>query len=437
MKKLSVILLAAALLCTAGCGQKPPAETQPVETEPVPQTQETVPVPELTYGTAQINGLPAILSVLSRGDHVEIVKRYDETHYAVKTDFGYGLVEKNLIRLNGEPEYEPWTGYTYHNAELYDNFRLAGAPVKSLSSGTKVEVLEDLGWCCLVAYEDMTGYVVPEKLYKNAGFNDEKKGSSGSEESQETPPTEETTPVGGEDGGEIYLQFQGGVTLLGVFAPQEGNVTGQATILADGTEVMAGYFDRGDAVPIVAESGFAEKLEGYHGVYLQGMYAYVSKAYVRMDGEAPYEAWDGYSSFNAALYEDHWMLDSPIDRLNANTALRVVYELENCYLVEAGNTVGYIAKDEVMLPPVHSGGPNSGPGTSGNAPSGETGGVEESEPTEADPTQPPGSGNAGEAPTQPPVSENPGESPTQPPSGGNSGESNSGNSNPEWTPPVL
>ena len=39
---------------------------------------------------------------------------------------------------------------------LEDYYRLAGTPVKRLTANTKVQVLDDLGWCVLVEYEGGT-----------------------------------------------------------------------------------------------------------------------------------------------------------------------------------------------------------------------------------------------------------------------------------------
>lgn len=97
-------------LSLSACGKKPPAETMPVETA----AETTVPMetePETEYVTAQVNGIPAVLATLSRGDTVDVVDTFDAKHFVVKLDVGYGLVEKKLVHPEGEAEYEPWTGY--------------------------------------------------------------------------------------------------------------------------------------------------------------------------------------------------------------------------------------------------------------------------------------------------------------------------------------
>ena len=66
----------------------------------------------------------------------------------------------------------------------------------------------------------------------------------------------ERNPPAGQDGGEISLYFNGSVQLLSAIA-QTGEVTGTGTILADGTEVILGYFARGEEIPVVMEEGFS------------------------------------------------------------------------------------------------------------------------------------------------------------------------------------
>lgn len=56
---------------------------------------------------------------------------------------------------------------------------------------------------------------------------------------------------------------------------QEGTVTGQATVRADGTGVVLGYFDWNDTVQIVAEPGYAEDWPGYVTVPVNGLYAHM------------------------------------------------------------------------------------------------------------------------------------------------------------------
>lgn len=350
MKKVLLILLAAALLC-AGCSAETP-ETVPTETIPettsAPETtappettEETIPVPEVTYVTAKADGVAAVLQTLSRGDTVDVVGEFDEDHYVIRTEEGYGLVEKSLLRVSTAEAFEGYTGYARYNAEFHTNFRLSGEPAQKLKTNTKVEILDDLGWCWLVELDGETGYISTESVSKSPI-----KGSSGNSSA---------------DGGDISLSVPGIVPLFSM-VPQTGDVTGEAMVLADGTEVILGYFDRGDEIPVVAEEGFAEDREGYHSVYLEGLYVYVEQTMTRGEGEAEYEAWDGYAKYKAALYDNRWAMGEEIQSLKTNTVVHVLEELEDSYLVEIDGETGFVPKDMVSKTRITGGSSNSSGG---------------------------------------------------------------------------
>ena len=342
MKKVCLILLAMMVLLVSGCGQEAPAETTapatavpettvPATTEAtVPATtEETVPVPDVVEAAAEVDGVPIVLAILSRGDTVDVVDSFDEKHYVVKRENGYGLVEKSLVRPSGEPEYETWTGYARYQAKFYDNARLMGEPLKTLSTNTPLEVLDDIGWGYVVRCEDVIGYVSKDYVsqYRYSGGG----GGGGG---------------GGADGGDISL-MHGHMSFLSTLAPQEGAVSGQATILADGTQIVLGYFDRGEMIPVVTEAGFAEEKEGYHVVYLDGLYAWVLENLAHMEGEETYTEWTGYSKYNAEVFADMWLLGDTSERLGTNTEVTVLFELEGSYYVNANGITGFMAKDMV------------------------------------------------------------------------------------------
>lgn len=360
MKKYILLLLVLVFILCTGCNKQEPVQTEapttaPVETTVPPTTEETVPVPELSMGTALIDDTPAILDTLTRDEVVDVVGEYDDDHYVIKTDLGYGLVEKELLRMEGEAPYEAWTGYAYWNAEVYDNFHLAGEPVQQLKQDTEVKVLDDLGYCYVVQVEENCGYMNKSSLARwrsSTGGDGGSHGSGGSKGST------------GADGGDISLQFQGGITLLAAIE-QSGDVVGQATVLADNTEVVLGYFGRGDEIPVVAEDGFAENWDGYVTVYLDGLYAYVPQMLVQKENAEVYEAWDGYSCWNGVVYDNMYLLGDPIDKLYTNVPVHVIAELENCYLVEVEEITGYMSKDVVSKTRIYSGGGSDDGGGSG------------------------------------------------------------------------
>lgn len=341
MKTYLIVIVSIVLLLCAGCGQQEPVQqteaptaapvqqteaptVAPTEETVPPTTAETVPVPELTMGTALADETPALLDILMRGDTVDVVGEYDEGHYVIETDLGYGLVQKELLRLEGDAAYEVWTGYAKRNAKVYGNYRFLGEPVQKLKQNTKVEVLDDLGYCCVVRVDDAVRYMDLDDLSKKKISSDDT----------------------GADGGDISLQNQGSVWLLAAIE-QAGTVTGQAVVLADGTEVILGYFNRGEEIPIVAEAGFAENWEGYVTVYLNGLYAYVPQMLVLPEGAAAYAAWDGYSKKSSKVYDNFYLLGDHIDKLSTNTKIHVLAEIYGCYLVEVDGIPCYMKQDSV------------------------------------------------------------------------------------------
>lgn len=377
-KRLAALLPAIAMvLALWGCGREVPAESSQPETtrgtEAVQLPTETeAPVPETAEAVVQVSGAPVILDLLLRGDTVELVGRFDEGHYLVKTGLGYGMVEKELLRPEEEAPYEPRTGYARDQAAIYDNFRLVGSPVNALAADTAVELLEDLGDCLLVRFGELTGYMAPESL-TNAGT--ENKGARST-----------ASPEAGEDGGDITLG-----TGTPVPAPQEGTVGGRAVALADGTPVVLAYFDREQTVRVVTEAGFAEEKDGYRTVLLDGMYGWIAQEQIRLEGEASYESWDGFSGPAAQVYDNFWLQGEPVARLDRNDRVRVLYELDHCYLVELEGGLGYMARDQVSAEEV---------------------------PWQADPA------GAGQSETVPAPTQKPVEEATKP-------------EEPEWTPPKL
>lgn len=385
MKRIALVLLCLVLLLTAGCAKQEPVATTEVTTQPTTAPTETTapptePLPQTEEAIILADHVPAILSILSRGDTVDVVGEYDEGHYVIKTEQGYGLVEKNLLTMPDDESYEAWTGYSRWNRNVYDNYRLSGTPIQVLKTNTKIEVLDDLGGCLVVKVEDVTGFMklediskTPIRAQKSGDSSDGSGGSSGGGGSSGSG--------GGQDGGDISLQFNGGIVFLSAIT-QEGSVTGQATVRADGTEVVLGYYDRDETAQVVVESGFAEDWEGYATVMMDDLYAHVPEALIQRKGEEAYAQWDGFAKYNT-MFHDNYYLQGEGKRLNTNTAIHVIADLDTCYLVTVEDDFGYVPKEMVSekrivskKAPAESGG--SGGGTSGGGGGG--GGQEWSDP---------------------------------------------------------
>ena len=356
MKKGFIILLTLALLFTAGCSGKPQQPTQPTETTvpetTVPETtvpETTVPettaapLPKLETGTVQGDNIPAILCLLNRGDLVEVTGNPDDAHAAVKTDLGVGTMEAQLLRFAGEPEAESWTGYARWNTGFYGSYEIGGKAPTTLKTNTKVEILVELEDCYLVTVGGETGFVPKAQVSKwpvSSGSNNG--GSSG-----------------GQDGGDISLAFYGNVQLLSAVTK-----TGSARVRVDGAKVVLKYFHMGDTVRIVAEEGFAPALPGYMTILVDDTYAYIPEVWVHRDGDPAFESWNGFAGYNSGLYDNYLLRRTPVKRLAGITALTVLWQAGDVYVVKTGETVGYMSAEAVRTTriPASSGGSGSGSG---------------------------------------------------------------------------
>lgn len=300
----------------------PPTEppTEPTETEP--------PVPETVSFTALADYVALVIATANRGDTVEIAGELNETHYIVRLETEYGLLEKRLVRSEGEAEYENWEGYAKSGAMFCDNYHLISLEAKKLSQNTKLTVLDQMGDTCLVQVDEVLGYLPLNKISKSYIKSS---GGSGS----------------GSDGGDISLSNPIGAIPLSTFVPQEGEITGSAKVLCDGAEIMLGWFDRGDEIPVIVEEGFAESKEGWHAVYLDGFYGYVRQNLTAAEGAEPYTIWEGYAKSKTGAYTNYYLTGEAAEKLSANTKVTVLYDLEFCYLVQIGENLRFVDKELV------------------------------------------------------------------------------------------
>lgn len=285
--------------------------------------------------------VPAVVELLARGDTVNVVGEFDEDHYVIETEAGFGLVEKILLSMPDDTPYEAWTGYCKGNGNLYDNYRLCGKPVKVLSTNVSIEVLDELeDGCCVVKAGDRTGFMNLKDISKSPiqTYSYDYSGGGGGG----------GAPAGGNDGGEISLSRSEGIVTGGIVLLSnitwEATVTGEATVKADGTEVVLCYFDREDTVQILPEPD--EEWEGYVTVLVEEVHAHVQASLLRKAVEEPYEAWDGFAKKDTAFY-DNFYLQGKGKTLSTNTEIHVVADLQTCYLVTVNDEFGYVEKTMV------------------------------------------------------------------------------------------
>ena len=368
-KRIAMVLAAALLLC--GCARQTaqtaettaPETTQPETTQPETTVPETKPLPKLETGTIQADGIPLVLTLLDRGDSVEVLRWTDETHAWVKAGEQEGTVEKQLLRMANEEAYSQWNGYAMYSAVLYLNYRLTGEG-EALPLNTKLQVLEELDECYMVAREETLGFVAKKAVSRYpAGTG----GSSGGEDSGSSGGGGSASGGGGgQDGGDISLAVPGRLNLLA-----DEVITGPAQIKADGAELVADTLALGSQVDLLAEKDAAPELEGYAAVYLgEDGFAYVPEQWVLREGET-FEPWEGYAGYNCQLFDNYLLQGQAVRWLYVNTKVTVLWETDQVLLVQAGETVGYVAAETVRTTPVavapSDGGESSGGGGGGSS----------------------------------------------------------------------
>lgn len=352
MKRFYVLMLA--LLCMAGCSRRPVAEptpeptTVPVATPspaptPIPSPTST-PEPSYTPGYARLD-CGVVWTQLERGKQVTVLGETDE-HYALALEAANVFVEKRFVRLDSEAAPEEWTGYAQAAAEIYASPYLAGDVLFTLGMNAPVAVLDSFGDILLVQYEETKGYMEAGSvsLYPIVQYSGGGSGGGG----------------GGQDGGEIVLAFRPQrtptVMLLNAGAPEYSPMNATGEILADGVEAYLSLFERGDMLR-VTEAG-----EDTCRVWIGEQIGTLPRWMLRMETEAPYEEWDGFTQSNALLYESPTLRGmSEVQGLNA--AVRVLEDFGEFYLVQIGDKLGFAAKTQIMKEQaIHYGGGRSSGG---------------------------------------------------------------------------
>lgn len=355
MKKylIAVCLLS---LVLSGCGKSQPAEettlpavtqqtqpetemTQPAETQPVETEPATV------AAVSRADGVAAVMGTLARGEKAELKGDYDDTYVWAETKLGLGLIEKRLLRHEDAPGFESYSGFSRYGTKIYEDLSLSGS-FREVPVNTALEVLEDLGTCLLVQEGENLGYVEKDMVSMVRTQTGSQKPSSHTPE-KPRPPVPTTPPApGGQDGGDIEMESGGFVTFLAETIIQ-GEITGRAMILADGTPQILKIYNRLDPVPVLKQEDRERTREGFCTVYENGSYGYIPDDLLRMPGEKAYEAWTGYVQWPGELYDNYLLRGKPWRNVSGGRAIQILDELGNCYVAELDGKTVYIEKTQV------------------------------------------------------------------------------------------
>lgn len=357
MKKIIAACLCAGMLLLCGCGAPAPEATPTPSPEPT-ATPEPTPTPTPTPDTtgAEVVTLEAcaLFAVLPRGEELVIEDEW-EGYYIVNCAEGRGYVEKRLVALAGDEQAEPHTAYAKNQTGFYTGYLLRGEPERLLDTNTELQVLAELGDCCLVELDGVLGYVPADMLSENRIQNYYSGGGGGGGGG--------SAPSGGADGGDISLGAQSRKIFRAKVISNSALKGTDARVISATAELYAAVCRCGEQVRLFSQEGDICTL------YIDGAFATVEKRCLLLEGETAFESRVGYAASGTELFSDFYLCGVPLQSPAMNTELTLLAELGDCYLVSLPDgDMGYIAVEQVNDQPVvynYSGG-----GGGGGAPSG-------------------------------------------------------------------
>ena len=150
-------------------------------------TEETEPTEPEKIGPAQVRVRDAMLiaKYFQKDEVVKLVTEEGlvpeiEGYLAIELEEGYAYVPEGWVLPEGEEPYESWAAFAGYDCELFDNYQLRWESVKRLYLNTRLTVLWDDGFSCLVQLDDeegTLGFMRLDKALKSPATPS--KGSSG------------------------------------------------------------------------------------------------------------------------------------------------------------------------------------------------------------------------------------------------------------------
>ena len=344
---LVILLLAIIISCSVLGGNEPvdpteptpstqgPTEPQPTEPEPTqPEPTEPAWVPGVvraTYGGA-------IEQILSLGDTVTVKGEFDG-YYIIAGEVCDLLIETRYVRLATEDPFAERTGYSYGSTPVYKTAYLEDEEViATLSRNTKLTIVEGKEDWLHVKWNGGEGYVY--NLHVSSKYLQSGSGSQS------------------QDGTDINI---GGLSLTSqYYGPAFTDLENpcQGTVLTDHCEAYKYLYNRGDIAKVLEVD--EEKEECLVMIAFEegeAITAIVPRWLVRLDGDADYEAWTGYTSSSAVLFSKEQLRKMyALETFKRNTEVKVIDALPDCYVVEINGVIGYMGWGAVNKEPVSSGG---------------------------------------------------------------------------------
>lgn len=132
---------------------------------------------EKGMGTVLAADVESYICLLIRGDEAKVMN-YDEQTVTIYLGDGLSAqLPRWLLRLEGDEEYQSWTGYSAWNGVVYEEYQMRNE-LKRLYSNKQVLVLDELPDCYVVEVDGEIGYMELDKVSPRR-FSSSGSGSSG------------------------------------------------------------------------------------------------------------------------------------------------------------------------------------------------------------------------------------------------------------------
>lgn len=118
---------------------------------------------EETTATVLVQDTEGYICILLRGDEVRVTASDDTTATIWLGEDIYAQVPRWIVKLAGDPEAGPRTGYSKWDGIVYEEYQLRTA-LMTLYTNKQVTILEELETCYVVEVDGQIGYMALDKV---------------------------------------------------------------------------------------------------------------------------------------------------------------------------------------------------------------------------------------------------------------------------------
>lgn len=308
------------------------------------------------------NDVMAQYLTLNRDDVIEIENEDDSFYYFSSNDILLAIL-KDFVRTENEEPFEPFTGYARSGRGIYTNYDLEER-IEKLSLNDEVNVIDGFLGVYYVEYEGTYGYMDSDSISKSkistyvapkvteqvptsdGGSSHSHHDDGGGGGSSDPSPIPSVTDT---EGGEVRTDELCNENNYYYDVPLVLTNKLSGKVLIDGAVAYLTVFQRDDVLCIINDS------EEFYDIIFAGRKAKVLKDYVRLDSEAQYEEWIGYTH-SSSVYSDY-DLENRIGGFDTNDQVKVIDKVKNIYVVELEDgTIGYmnfssISEEKIYIAP--------------------------------------------------------------------------------------